>query len=238
MEGGMQISRRALLGGSVMLTMAGLAPLPAWADEPCPPRRVYTPAEALAKLKTGNTSFEGGTLVPYDIDKHTLKCQADNKQTPFATIVCCSDSRTGPEQIFQVGLGELFIVRNAGATAANPQAVGSTEYSVAVLHVPLVVVLGHTHCGAAEGATEVVAHNKQFPGQIGGMIAPLVPAARATHIGTPEGWTDRTTHQNVINVRRELRARPLLASEIRAHKLRVEAAVYDLGTGQVSFLDG
>ena len=234
----MQVSRRAMLGGSVMLTMAGLAPFPAWADDPCPPRHVYTPTEALDELKSGNGHFDDGKLQPYDIDKRTLRCQADNKQTPFATIVCCSDSRAGPEQVFQVGLGELFIVRNAGATAANPQAIGSTEYSVAVLHVPLVVALGHTHCGAAEGATDVVAHNRQFPGQIGGMIAPLVPAARSTRPGRPDGWTDRTTHQNVINVRRELRARPLLASEIRAGQLRVEAAVYDLGTGQVSFLDG
>lgn len=233
----MQFSRRALLGGSVMLSMTGLAPLPAWADDKCPARPSYTPDQALTKLRIGNASFDAGTLLPYDIDKTTLACQADNKQTPFSTIVCCSDSRSGPEQIFQVGLGELFVVRNAGATAANPQAVGSVEYSVEVLHVPLVVVLGHTHCGAAEGATKIVDHNQHYPGQIGGMIAPLVPAARATHVGTPEGWTDRTTHRNVLNVRDMLRLRPLLLTRIRARKLRVEAAVYDLGTGQVTFLD-
>lgn len=233
----MQVSRRALLGGSVMLTMAGFVPLPAWAEEKCPERRVYTPAEALEKLEKGNGHFDHGDLVPYDIDKHTLGCQADNKQTPFATIVCCSDSRAGPEQIFQVGIGELFIVRNAGATAANPQAIGSVEYSRAVLHVPLIVVLGHTHCGAAEGATKVVEHNQQYPGQIGGMIAPLVPAARAARPGPHDGWTDRTTHDNVLRVRQELRARPLLHPDFRAGRLKIEAAVYDLGTGQVTFLD-
>ena len=236
---GMDISRRSLIQGSALLALAGAFPALAWAKDPDP----LTPAEAFDKLVGGNHEFDKGELRSYAIDKPHLEKLAI-KQFPFATIVCCSDSRVGPEQVFQTGLGELFVVRTAGATAANPQAVGSIEYSVAVLKVPLIVVLGHSNCGAAHGATDIVAgepdHVPEFPGSIRGMLEPLVPSAKATHVGTPEGWTDRTTHDNVIRIRNALRApsQPVLYPPQVAKKLEVLAAVYDLETGRVTFLDG
>jgi carbonic anhydrase len=238
----MQISRRSLIGGSAAMAIAGTLPARAWAQDVPKPRPRLTPAEAMAKLVRGNDIFDKGKLRPYQTDKPFLEKLAE-KQYPFATIVCCSDSRVGPEQIFQAGLGELFIVRNAGATAANAQAIGSIEYSVGVLDVSLVLVLGHSHCGAAHAATEVVALRPKvpdFPGSIAGMVAPLVPSADATHEGTPEGWTDRTTHDNVLRIRNALRApsQPVLYPPLRDKKLEVHAAVYDMETGRVEFLGG
>jgi len=236
----MEISRRSLIGGSAMLAMSGMLPARAWAYGE--PHKPLTPAQAMNKLVEGNGIFDRGKLRPYKTDKPFLVKLAE-KQYPFATIVCCSDSRVGPEQIFQTGLGELFIVRNAGATAANPQAIGSIEYSVAVLKVPLIIVLGHSNCGAAKAATDVVAlrpNSPDFPGSIAGMVAPLVDSADATHEGTPEGWTDRTTHENVIRIRNTLRlpSQPVLYPPQQKKELEVHAAVYDLETGRVEFLKG
>src|SRR4051812_38828518 len=107
----MQISRRALLGGSVTLTMASFTPLRALADEPTK----LTPEQALQELRDGNASFAKGEHRDYRIDEKR-RAELAKGQGPFATIVCCSDSRAAPEQIFQVGLGEVFVVRNAGST--------------------------------------------------------------------------------------------------------------------------
>ena len=234
----MQISRRSLIQGSALLAGSSLVPLPAWAQDKCPIRPVYTPASALAKLREGNGNFDGGKLVPYPIDKRTLRCQADNKQTPFATIVSCSDSRAGPEQIFQVGIGELFVVRNAGTTVANPQALGSIEYSVAELHVPLIVVLGHTHCGAVKEATNIVRDNKHFPPTLEAMLLPIVPSALAVR-GQPGDPVENAIHENVRRVAAGLRSpdQPILFPPQRTGELKVVGAVYDLASGTVDWFD-
>lgn len=231
------LSRRSLVGGAAFAAAAGLLPRRAWAADDCT-LPVLTPSAALQKLREGNDSFEGGTLVPYPIDKRTLETSAIC-QRPIATIVCCSDSRSSPEQIFQLGIGQLFIVRNAGSTAANPQAIGSIEYSVGVLKTPLIVVLGHTRCGAAEAATKIVNHGEKFPGSIPGMVAPLLDAARETQVGTPEGWTDRTTIANVRHIATLLRSprQPVLAQPFREGKLSILPAMYTLETGKVTFLE-
>ena len=96
-------------------------------------------------------------------------------QTPFATLVSCSDSRVPPELLFGRGLGELFIVRNAGNTV-DTAALGTIEYGVAALGVPLIVVMGHEKCGAVDAAVKVVTENATFPGSIGRMVEPIVPA--------------------------------------------------------------
>lgn len=232
----MHLSRRSLISTAAMLALAGALPFPALAEDGDDP---ITPDQALARLKAGNDFFAMERLVHYDISSERREELAKG-QSPFATLVCCSDSRAAPEQIFQAGLGDLFVVRAAGSTNANGQSMGSIEYSVAVLNAPLIVVLGHSNCGASKEATNVVAHGATFPGQIGQAVAPLVPAAQATRPGAPNGWTDRTTRENAIRIRDQLRGanQPVLHPRIRAGRLKVEAAIYDLETGRVSFLPG
>lgn len=231
----MQVSRRALLGGSMILTMAGFAPLVARASD-VPPTDL-TPTQALQKLRDGNASFVKGDHLPYRIDDPYRRKLAKG-QAPFATFVCCSDSRAAPEQIFQVGLGEVFVVRNAGSTAANPQALGSVEYSVVDFEVPLIVVLGHTKCGAAKEAVNIVKTNKQFPPTLEAMLLPLVPAALATR-EQPGDWIDNTVRENVRRVTKTLRScdQPILYPPQHAGELMVVGAVYDLETGMVDFFD-
>ncbi len=100
-------------------------------------------------------------------------------QAPWATIISCADSRVPPELIFGGhGVGELFVARNAG-NLVDTATLGTVEYGAAVLGSPLIVVLAHTSCGAVKAACDVVTKNATYPGAIGPMIEPIVPAALA-----------------------------------------------------------
>ncbi len=142
-----------------------------------------------------------------------------------------------PELLFGRGLGELFVIRNAGNTV-DTVALGSIEYAVAVLNVPLVVVMGHESCGAVKAATEVVTDNATFPGSIGPMIEPIIPAVLS--VRDKEGdLLDNSVRANVSRVVRQLRQHtdPILLEPQQAGKLKVVGAYYDLDDGRVDFFD-
>lgn len=218
----MRISRRTMLGGSALLT-AGMLPLKALAEED----KKLTPEQALAKLVEGNRKFAAGEPGPA-----ASKDVPD--QEPYATILCCSDSRAPPELIFHASAGELFVVRNAGNTAATTQSLGTVEYGVWKIKVPLLVVLGHSQCGAVEGAAAVVSSNATFPGSIGPLVEPILPAAIAKR-GHP---VDDVIRENVIRVRDRLRSpeQPILYPAIQARKLLVVGGIYNLASGRVEWL--
>jgi carbonic anhydrase len=196
-----------------------------------------TADQALALLKEGNRLFIADRPSSGPVSRKR-RLEIAKSQSPFAVLVSCSDSRVGPEQLFGRGLGELFIVRNAGNTAASTQSMGSIEYAVAELGVPLVVVLGHTRCGAVAAAASVVQQNASFPGSIGRMVEPIIPAVLAVR-GTPGDLVENAVRENVRSVVKQLRtsAEPMLLDPQRAGKLRVVGAYYDLDTGVVDFFD-
>lgn len=107
--------------------------------------------EALQKLKDGNTKYLSAVTNPGDISPAIRKDTCDNGQHPYAVVVTCSDSRVIPEGIFSAGIGELFVIRTAGNTISDSQ-LGSIEYAVEHLGCNLIVVLGHTNCGAVGAA--------------------------------------------------------------------------------------
>jgi carbonic anhydrase len=198
-----------------------------------------TADEALARLKDGNRRFVEDAPHEPDISRERRLALASG-QEPFATLVGCSDSRVGPELLFGAGLGELFIVRTAGNNI-DTAGMGSIEFSVAVLGVPLIVVLGHEKCGAVAAATEVVTNDARFPGSIGRMIEPIVPAVLAAQ---RNGWKDGTLVEGAIeeNVRRvverlERYSEPMIVEPVASGKLKVVGAVYSLATGEVRWLD-
>lgn len=110
-----------------------------------------TATEALEKLKEGNKRYLTATTNPGDISPYIRKMTCENGQSPYAVIITCSDSRVIPESIFSAGIGELFVIRVAGNVMDNHQ-IGSVEYATDHLGSPLVVVLGHDHCGAVDAA--------------------------------------------------------------------------------------
>ena len=141
-----------------------------------------------------------------------------------------------PELVFGGrGLGELFVARNAG-NLADTATIGTLEYGAAVLGSPLIVVLGHSRCGAVKAACEVVTDNATFPGSIGPMIDPIIPAALAVR-GRPGDFFDNSVRESAQRTARRLAASSsTLAGLVSAGKLQILAAHYDLETGQVEYL--
>jgi carbonic anhydrase len=215
--------------------VAGTTTLPALAVERR--RTDLTPAQALARLKQGNADFlaDKATVSPQGRER---RLEIARGQIPFAVLVGCSDSRVSPELLFDTGLGELFIVRNAGNTV-DTVALGSIQYGVGVLGAPLVVVLGHERCGAVEAALAVVQKSASFPGSIGQMIEPIIPAvlkARRNAALRGEELLDAAVRENVRRIVDRLRnSEPALIAPLRAGTLKVVGARYDLDDGEVDF---
>jgi carbonic anhydrase len=223
-------SRRNLLCAAV----AGLVARPALAADPVP-RTTLTPDGALALMKEGNDRFV--TEAPYrNAQGRERRVELARGQAPFCVLVGCSDSRVPPELLFGRGLGELFIVRNAGNTV-DTAALGSIEYGVGVLGCPLVVVLGHEACGAVAAAVEVVNRNATFPGVIGEMIQPIIPAALAARAEAGD-QVDNAVVANARRVAARLRTQsPVLGEALRGGRLKVVAARYDLDGGDVQWFE-
>lgn len=196
-----------------------------------------TPDEALQRLKDGNAAFMADKPVEADVSRDR-RLELAQGQQPFATLVGCSDSRVGPEQLFGAGLGELFIVRTAGNNV-DTAGMGSIEYSVMALGVPLIVVLGHEKCGAVAAATDIVTKDARFPGSIGRMVEPILPAVMAAQRAHPDG--DLVEHAVEENVRRMVErlqkySEPMLLEPQERGELKVVGAVYSLSTGEVRWL--
>jgi carbonic anhydrase len=135
-----------------------------------------TPAHALAELLAGNHRFVTGTRVHPNQDAERRAALA-GEQAPFAVIFGCSDSRLAAEIIFDRGLGDLFVVRTAGHTV-GPEVLGSIEYAIAILHTPLVVVLGHNSCGAVTAAREAVLGGTRPAGHLRAVVDAIEPSVR------------------------------------------------------------
>lgn len=239
-----RLSRRGMMATTAVglaATMAGAipgrgaaAPRPIGRD-PGPPS--LKPDEALAALKRGNLDFLAGRAVTPDTDGRR-RLQIARAQYPIAVLVSCSDSRVPPELLFGRGLGELFIVRNAGNTI-DTVAMGSLEYAVAELNVPLVVVMGHERCGAVAAAVAVVERGVTFHGSIGRMVEPIVPAVLEARRQAPRDLLDASVRANVSRTVLHLRefSEPLILTRISAGTLRIVGARYDLDDGTVDFFD-
>jgi carbonic anhydrase len=194
-----------------------------------------TADEALAKLKTGNQKFLSSPQL-YAADLARQRADVAKGQSPWATILTCSDSRVSPELIFGgVGLGELFVVRNAG-NVADTAAMGTIEYGAEHLGSPLVVVLGHQRCGAVEAACEVVAKHTKLPGFIAPMVDAIVPAAKAVY-GKPGDFVDNAVRENAERGAKKISSQSKIVQHLEHEgKLKVVYGRYDLDKGVVELL--
>ncbi len=195
-----------------------------------------SPDQALTLLEQGNKEFLSGER-RNEFTSAQRRLDLANGQAPFAAYVTCSDSRVPPELLFGRGLGELFIIRNAGNTV-DTVALGSIEYAVGVLGVPLVVVMGHESCGAVKAALDVVNKNATFPGSIGRMVEPIIPAVLSSR-GQEGDELDNAVRANVKRVVNQLRNQtdPLMQKPLAEGRLKIVGARYDLNTGEVNFFD-
>ena len=206
---------------------------PALAAEGAPTS--LTPDEALAELKAGNERYVSHPEL-CSVDLAEQREEVAGHQAPWATIVSCSDSRVPPELVFGGhGLGELFVARNAG-NLVDVQTLGTIEYGAAVLGSPLIVVLAHTSCGAVKAACDVVRKNATYPGVIGVMIEPILPAALAVRDAEGDFVTNAAKKSAEMTAGRLPALSTLVSDLVRVGKLKIVAAIYDLETGVVTYL--
>ncbi len=200
------------------------------------PATALSPDEALAALKSGNERYVSHPEL-CSIDLAQQRSAVAGHQAPWATIIACADSRVPPELIFGGhGVGELFVARNAG-NLVDTATLGTVEYGAAVLGSPLVVVLAHTSCGAVKAACDVVIKNATYPGAIGPMIEPILPAALAVQKNLGDFVNNTATESAKRTAGRLNAASTVLAGLAGAGKLKIVAAIYDLETGVVTYID-
>lgn len=181
--------------------------------------------EALNGLKEGNARFAANK--PSQKDFAAQRAAVVAGQKPYAIVLYCSDSRVPAEHIFDAGIGEIFGVRDAG-NIADPFALGSIEYAAGHLHTPLLVVLGHTNCGAVTAACA----SDHAEGNVDAVVQEIQPAVQAAGKDAA-----RAVGENLRCVLAKIRANSEIASHLEKEgKLKIVGAIYSLETGAVSFL--
>jgi carbonic anhydrase len=186
---------------------------------------------ALAALVEGNRRFAAGAAEHPRQDARRRKEVLEKGQYPFAAIVACSDSRVSPELVFDQGLGDLFVVRTAG-NLVDELGAASLEYAADHLAVPLIVVMGHSRCGAVTAAVEGGEVSGR-PSAIREALAPAVEKARES----PGDLVDAAARENVKSVAATLEGRAgVLKDLVERGALRVVAAFYDIERGLVEFI--
>ncbi len=195
-----------------------------------------SPDEALARLKEGNERYVAGKPQYPHQGRERRALTAGQGQHPFATVLACSDSRVPVELIFDQGVGDLFVVRVAGNVAQTDE-IGSMEYAVEHLATPVVVVLGHTQCGAVTAVVE----NAKLPPNVANLVAPIksaVAKAKAENPeATPEALIGAAIRDNVLQAMEDLfQKSPMIKEQVKDKKIRVVGALYEIDTGQVQWL--
>ncbi|MCF8032775.1 MAG: carbonic anhydrase [Desulfarculaceae bacterium] len=226
------------LAAALFLALSCLAPALA-AGRPDKP----SPEKVLQMLQAGNARFVAGKMHRINQDQARIEMAnaADQGEHAFATILSCSDSRVPVELIFDTGIMDLFVVRVAGNVVRTDEA-GSIEYGLAHVHTPVLVVLGHTRCGAVTAvAQEVQGHGHALERNIPPLVAPIVPAVKAAMQAHPSAKgaaiVPYAIEQNVWQAISDLFVMsPATRDLVKANKVMVVGAIYDLADGKVHWL--
>lgn len=193
------------------------------------------PDQALTLLTEGNARWVAGNPTSPNADPSRRRETAAG-QNPFVTVITCADSRCPVERLFDRGVGDVFVARVAG-NVIDANVAGTVEYGVEHLHTPLIVVMGHTACGAVKAAASgaKVGHNID---SLLAEIAPAVQRAKSTNPGIEgDALVTAAIRENVYQSMFDLlKTSPLTAEMVSQNKVRLVGAVYDLSTGKVEFL--
>lgn len=223
------LSRRDLfrMAASAGVTLGGGAATGLIGARSAQAQTALTPDDALKALMDGNARFRTNKLTSFQEDLTILAQKTAEKQEPFAAVLSCADSRVPVEILFDQTIGHVFVVRVAG-NVATPEIVASLEYGAAVLGTRLLMVLGHSACGAVTAAIA----GKAVPGQISALYAPLRPA-----VDQAGPAPDATIRANArIQASLLGKASPVLADMVAGGKLKIVAGHYDIGTGEVTLV--
>jgi carbonic anhydrase len=197
-------------------------------------------AEALRRLREGNERFVRNVRSVDALATHLRREQLTSGQSPYAIVLSCSDSRAPSELIFDCGLGDLFVVRVAGNVVA-PSIVGSVEFAAATFGTELVVVMGHTRCGAVAATVDALAHGTQALSEnVRDIVDRIAPAVAELVKGQPAGseLVSAAIRANVRASANQLRhGSRVLEQRVAAGKLAIVGAEYALETGTVDFFD-
>jgi carbonic anhydrase len=237
------MSRRTLLGVSAGMAAAAAVPAGATTAAATPGRRTTDPKatpltadQAWRMLAAGNARFVSGR------QKHPHESLEWRQSLveglhPFAVILGCADSRVSPELVFDEGLGDLFVIRAAGEVL-DTSVIGSIEYAVEHLSVPLVVVLGHESCGAVGATIDVVQHDAEVSGDVSTLVRSIEPAVRATPPNPDaKAFLAACVAEQARRAAKYLQERSNIISDaIAQHGVQVVSATYELRTGAVTRL--
>jgi len=222
-------SRRKFLHMGLAGTVAGLVanglelvvPTPTWAQSN------LTPSAALDELMQGNKRFTGGKMTGHEQDLVILKQHTEEKQEPFAAVLSCADSRVPVELVFDQTIGHIFVTRVAG-NLITPEIIGSLEYGAAVLGTKVILVLGHSNCGAVKAAIQ----GKAVPGQISSLFPHIQPAVDQAGPDLVATIKANAKYQATLLSK----ASTVISEMVKANQIQVVAGYYDLGSGTVTLL--
>jgi carbonic anhydrase len=228
------LSRRALLTGMTCVATAALAPAVLGAMSPAVAQEPVSSGDAAQRLAEGNARYVAGT--PRNTDYSVGRAERALGQTPYASIVSCADSRVAPELIFDEGPGDLFVIRIAG-NFVSEEGLASLEFGSAVLGSRLIMVLGHTACGAITATIDVVQKGTELPGHLPALATALRPGVEKAIAEKPADLLAAATAENVrVNVAKLKAATPIIADLVANGKLEIVGGVYDIATGKVTMV--
>lgn len=235
------VDRRTFLAGAVVASV--IPPIPVLSLQMAPDmsrsltkeeRDRMTPSQVIDELKKGNERFRSGKMAPRNYLGEKQSSAAG--QYPAAVVLGCLDSRVPVEIVFDLGIGDTFIGRVAG-NIVNDDMLGSMEFGCAVSGAKLVLVLGHTACGAIKGAIDDV-----VLGNLTGLLSRIKPAIPATKFEGEKStknpkYVDAVARTNVSLTLAEIRRRSSILDDLeKKEKIKIVGAMYDLATGAVDFL--
>jgi carbonic anhydrase len=234
-----QVTRRDFLrtGALAALVPWGIGVAIA-ADPPAPgaapPQNAIAPADALKRLVEGNARYAANTLNERDFSSgRAARVQG---QYPIAQILSCSDSRVSPELLFDQGPGDLFVMRVAG-NIVSTDLLASLEYGAQFLGAPLIMVLGHSGCGAVDAAIKVLKSKAVLPGHLPQLIAAIKPAVIVAEKTQSGNLLDNAVTENVRRQVARLKSSPPVVQKLYASKkIDIVGGVYDLATGKIALV--
>lgn len=216
--------RMGLTGAAAGLLTSGLelaVPSTMWAQS------TLSPDAALAELMDGNKRFTSNRLTAHEHDLDILKEHTVEKQEPFAAVLSCADSRVPIELVFDQTIGHIFVTRVAG-NVITPEIIASLEYGAAVLGTKVILVMGHSGCGAVKAAIQ----GKAVPGQISALFPHIQPA-----IDQAGPNLEAATKANAkIQATLLSEASTVISGMVKENKVKVVAGYYDLGSGSVALV--